>query len=244
MRRIKFTIEYNGAGYHGWQIQKDHRTVQGILQKALHDMLHHRVKVVGASRTDAGVHSMGQVAHFDTSRDIPVHNIQRGLNSLIPADMAVIWIEEVDQEFHARYSAVGKDYEYKCFLRPWKSPFMRKFAWHVPRNLDVTAMQQAARYIEGEHDFSSFRSASCAAASPVRRLHSVTLTREQEILLITLSGTGFLQHMVRVITGTLVDIGSGRLSPEDMRIILESRDRSAASKTAPPDGLYLVKVYY
>jgi tRNA pseudouridine38-40 synthase len=121
---------------------------------------------------------------------------------------------------------------------------MRKFTWHIPQKLDISLMQEAAKHLEGEHDFSSFRSSSCAAASPVRKLHAVNLIRKQEILLITLSGTGFLQHMVRVIAGTLVDIGLGRLSPDDMKRILETRDRAAASKTAPPDGLYLLKVHY
>jgi tRNA pseudouridine38-40 synthase len=220
-------------------------TVQQHLEEALAQLLQHDVQVVGASRTDAGVHARGQVASFRTARPIPLHGIRRGLNSLLPDTIAVRDASEVPEDFHPRFSATGKHYRYTILARPERSPRHRDRAWHHPEPLDVQAMEEGARALIGEHDFSAFRAAGCTAKTTMRRVDSIALTRRPPSLLeVDLRGNAFLRQMVRIIVGTLTEVGTGRRAPGQVAEILASKDRTQAGITAPAHGLELVEVRY
>ena len=245
MRHIRLVVEYDGSQLHGWQRQDNAPTVQQHLEEALAKLLTHETQVVGASRTDAGVHARGQVASFRTEREIPVHGIRRGLNSLLPDMIAVRDAAEVAEEFHPRFSATGKHYRYSILTRNERSPRLRDRAWHHPEPLDVVAMQQAARALIGEHDFSAFRSAGCAAKTTVRRVDVIALTRAQpSVLEVDIRGNAFLRQMVRIIVGTLAEVGTGKRAPAQVAEILASKDRTQAGITAPGHGLELIEVRY
>ena len=244
MRRIKLVLEYCGTRYAGWQIQPNAVTVQGTVEACLARITNGRVRLHAAGRTDAGVHARRQVAHFDTTATIAVPALLRGLNSLLPEDIAVRQATDVPNDFHARYSARQKTYAYLIHNRPQRSAFAAPYTWYVPQPLDVAAMRLAAQALLGRHDFSAFRAASCAARSPVRCLSRLTVQRRAERLIIMMCADGFLQHMVRNIVGTLVAIGRGRMPAQAMPAILASRQRQQAGPTAPPQGLCLVRVMY
>jgi tRNA pseudouridine38-40 synthase len=219
--------------------------VQQHLEEALAKLLTHEVQVVGASRTDAGVHARGQVASFRTERSIPVHGIRRGLNSMLPDTIAVRDAAEVPDAFHPRFSATGKHYRYSILTRNERSPRYRDRAWHHPDPLNVAAMQEAARALIGEHDFAAFRSAGCTAKTTMRRVDVIALTRAQPHLLdIDIRGNAFLRQMVRIIVGTLTEVGTGKRSPAQVAEILASKDRVQAGITAPAHGLELIEVRY
>jgi len=245
MRHIRLVVEYDGTGLHGWQRQPNGATVQQHLEEALAKLLAHEVAVTGASRTDAGVHARGQVASFRTERTIPAHGIRRAINTMLPPQIAVRDAAEVPEAFHPRFSATGKHYRYTLLVRPERSPRWRDRAWHYTDPLALGTMIEAANTLVGEHDFSAFRAAGCAAKTTVRRLDSVTITRpDRERVEVDIRGNAFLRQMVRIIVGTLAEAGSGRWTPPQVAEILANRDRTQAGVTAPPQGLELVEVRY
>jgi tRNA pseudouridine38-40 synthase len=245
VRHIRLVVEYDGSQLRGWQRQLNGPTVQQHLEEALEKLLTHPAPVVGASRTDSGVHARGQVAAFWTERPIPLRGVRRGLNSMLPDSIAIRDAAEVPKEFHPRFSATGKHYRYSILTRPERSPRFRDRAWHYPEPLDVVAMQHAANALVGEHDFAAFRSAGCAAKTTVRRIDSIALTRSQPHLLdVDIRGNAFLRQMVRIIVGTLVEVGAGDRAAAQIPEILASRDRVQAGVTAPPQGLELIEVRY
>ncbi len=242
--RIAAILEYDGANFCGWQLQNGDRTVQGAVEAALSKVADHTVRVTVAGRTDTGVHACGQVIHFDTKSRRSDYEWLRGANSNLPADVAMLWVGEVGPSFHARFTATGRCYRYVILNRPVRPTFLaRRVSWDY-RPLDVAAMQQAARYLVGTHDFSSFRAAQCQARDPVRELRRLDVGREAEFVVIEAEANGFLHHMVRNIAGVLSSIGAGEQSPVWGREVLLARDRSAGGVTAPADGLYLMHVQY
>jgi tRNA pseudouridine38-40 synthase len=244
-RQIRLTVEYDGTGLAGWQRQANAPTVQEHLETALAQLLDHPASITGASRTDAGVHAFGQVACFSTERPIPVHGVRRGLNSLLPPSIAVVDAREVPADFHPRFSATGKHYRYLVLARPDRSPLLAARAWHRPIPLDVAAMREAATAFPGERDFSALRAAGCTARTTMRNIEEVVLSSpEPGVLAVDVRGNAFLRNMVRILVGTLVDVGEGRLQAFQIPEILASRDRTRAGQTAPPQGLYLVSVRY
>lgn len=244
MRRLKLLLEYNGTRYHGWQLQPNVTTVQGTIEACAARLTNGPVRLHAAGRTDAGVHAVGQVAHFDTTSTIALPALLRGLNSLLPDDIVVRQADEVSAAFHARYSAQHKTYLYFIHNHPVPSALSAPYVWHVPQALQLQAMREAARVLLGRHDFSAFRAASCAARSPWRCLKRLRLTRHTTRLTIELCADGFLQHMARNIVGTLVAIGRERLPAAAMATILQSGKRQLAGATAPAHGLCLFRVVY
>jgi tRNA pseudouridine38-40 synthase len=249
VRHIRLVVEYDGTALCGWQRQANGPTVQGHLEAALGQLLAHEVAVVGASRTDAGVHARGQVASFRTERTIPLHGVRRGLNSLLPPAIAVADAAEVPDDFHPRFSATGKHYRYLVLTRSERSPRWRDRAWHHPGALELAAMRQAAAALIGEHDFAAFRAAGCTAKRTVRRIDEIVVREEAEaghpcLVAFEVRGNAFLRNMVRIVVGTLVEVGAGRRPVEQVAEILASRDRTRAGITAPPQGLELMSVRY
>jgi tRNA pseudouridine38-40 synthase len=247
VRHIRLVVEYDGTSLCGWQRQANGPTVQAHLEDALARMLQHEVKVAGASRTDAGVHARGQVASFHTDRTIPVYGIRRGLNSLLPDTIAVRDASEVpaDVEFHPRHSATGKHYRYTVYLAAERSPRWRDRAWHHPEPLDVERMRAGARELLGEHDFAAFRAAGCTAKTTLRRIDEIAIAPQGDaVLAIDVRGNAFLRNMVRILAGTLVEVGEGRREPAQVAEILASKDRTRAGITAPAHGLELMEVRY
>lgn len=246
MRHIRLVVEYDGTDLCGWQRQTNGPTVQGHLEAALGKLLAHDVGVVGASRTDAGVHARGQVASFRTERTIPLHGIRRGLNSLLPPAIAIVDAREAADDFHPRFSATGKHYRYLVLVRPDRSPRWRDRAWHHPAPLDLGAMRRAAEPLIGEHDFAAFRAAGCTATRTVRRIDRIEIGEPdaEAVLALDVVGNAFLRNMVRIVVGTLVEVGEGRRPVTQVAEILAARDRKRAGITAPAHGLELVSVRY
>jgi len=256
-RVLKLTVAYDGTAYVGWQRQAEGVSIQGLLEEALARLDGAPVVVHGAGRTDAGVHALGQVA---SARVVAAHEpcvIKRALNGILPDDVRVLEVEEAAAEFHARYSALGKAYEYRIWEGDVQPPFARTWSWHVPRSLDVMAMDRAARRLEGRHDFSAFQSAGSRVTSAVRtvtcaraeaRAPSAVVARESgacgRLVVVRIEADGFLRHMVRAVVGTLVEVGDGRREEASIPGLLEARDRSASGATAPALGLVLVGVAY
>jgi tRNA pseudouridine38-40 synthase len=244
VRHIRLVVEYDGTTLCGWQRQANGPTVQGHLEEALARLLTHEVAVVGASRTDAGVHARGQVASFRTERAIPLHGIRRGLNSLLPPMIAIREATEVADDFHPRFSATGKHYRYTILARPERSPRWRDRAWHVAEPIDLAAMQAGAEHLLGEHDFAAFRAAGCTARTTRRRIDDIAIEPDGELVVVDVRGNAFLRNMVRIVVGTLVEVGLGRRDPAQVAEILASLDRTKAGITAPAHGLELVEVRY
>ncbi|HEY0193120.1 MAG TPA: tRNA pseudouridine(38-40) synthase TruA [Kofleriaceae bacterium] len=248
MRHIRLVVEYDGTGLCGWQRQDNGPTVQGHLEQALAKMVQHEVAVTGASRTDAGVHARGQVASFRTDKPIPLHGFRRGLNTMLPPAIAVVEVSEVGDDFHPRFSATGKHYRYLILTRAERSPRWRDRAWHHPEPLDLDAMRAAATALIGEHDFAAFRAAGCAAKTTIRRIDEVGVqplpSQLDELLAVDVRGNAFLRNMVRILVGTLVEVGQGRRPAAQVAEILANKDRTKAGITAPARGLELVCVRY
>ena len=244
MRNLRLLIEYDGSAYAGWQVQPNRPTVQGALQAALTRVTGAPVKLVGAARTDAGVHAVGQVANFTTESPHPCGTFHRALNALLPRDIVVREAAEVPLTFDARRSASGKTYRYTLLVRADPSPLHRHWTLHVPPPLDLTAMGEAAVVLLGRHDFSAFRSSACEASHPVRTVWEARFVEDPPLWHFVISAEAFLQHMVRTIVGTLLQVGRGRRPPEEVAALLASRDRARAGPTAPPHGLCLEKVHY
>jgi tRNA pseudouridine38-40 synthase len=244
MRTLKLVLEYDGSNYCGWQVQEDEPTIQGVLEQALAKIVGERVRVHGAGRTDAKVHALGQVVSVRLASGLPPEVLQRALNSLLPRDVVVHQAEDAPEDFHARYSALGKTYVYRILNRPVRSPLRLRYVWHVPRPLDVEAMTEAAASLLGSHDFSSFRASGSEVRTSERTIMALTLDREGDEIVLHSTANGFLRHMVRTIVGTLVEVGHGQRTPPEVKRILAARDRHLAGMTAPPQGLYLVQVLY
>lgn len=244
MRRMLLIVQYDGTGYHGFQRQAGQMTVQERLEQTLERVLGEPVKITAAGRTDAGVHALGQAVSFTTRNPIPLPNLVRALNDALPVDVAIAGAQVVAERFHPRRDAVSKLYSYRILNRELPSPFICRYAWHVPEPLDLELMQAAAEKLLGEHDFAAFCASGSSVKSTVRRLSRLDLTREGDLIEIRAQANGFLYMMVRIIVGTLVEVGRGRLSVEEVGRILVARDRSRAGPTAPPQGLCLVAVSY
>lgn len=244
LRNIKLTIEYDGTAYHGWQAQANARTVQSELKKVIEEVVGHETDLTGAGRTDAGVHALGQVANFKTDCIIPVDRIPFALNSLLPHDIVVKKAEEADMDFHSTFSAAGKTYKYLILNSRFPSAFSSSYMLFHPMKLDVGKMQVAAGYYVGTHDFSAFKATGGSAKTTVRTIWKTRVEKNGDVIEFRVSGDGFLYNMVRIMAGTLLYVGIGKLQPDDIPEIINSRDRKRAGKTAPPHGLYLVEVEY
>jgi tRNA pseudouridine38-40 synthase len=242
--RIALGIEYDGAGFSGWQTQPDGRAVQDAIESSLASIAGHPVSTVCAGRTDAGVHALDQVVHFDTDVSRPLTAWVRGTNRFLPSAISVRWAREVPADFHARFGARRRRYNYWLLNDPVRSPLAHGRATWVFRALDEAAMQQAAALLVGTHDFTSFRSTECQAASPMRELHQLEVRRFGRWLRLSATANAFLHHMMRNIAGTLVAVGTGRQRPEWAGEVLAARDRSVAAATLAADGLYLARVEY
>lgn len=244
MRTIKLTIEYEGTGYAGWQIQPNGVSVQEVLEKALARLTGETIRLCSSGRTDAGVHAKGMVAAFRIGKSIPLRAFSDGLNSLLPPDIAVREAEEASPHFNPRRDATGKHYRYTIHNSRRRSPLNRLFAWRVAGDLDLAAMRRAAGHLVGERDFAAFRAANCAAKTTIRRIDSLDITRDADLVLIDVVGSGFLKNMVRIMVGTLVDVGRGCLDPDDIPGLIKTGDRKLVGITAPPQGLCLMEVFY
>jgi len=245
MRNIKLTIEYDGTNYHGWQIQKNGITVQETIEKAISKLLDNHVGIVGCSRTDVGVHAYGQIAHFLTNSSIPGDKFSYAINNLLPDDIVIKQSEEVSEDFHSRYCAKGKKYRYLIYNEAHASAIMRNRAYHVRPQLDFEKMKNAALYFNGKHDFAAFQATGGQVRSSVREIYSIDIfKKEDNLIAIEVSGNGFLYNMVRIIAGTLIYVGIGKIAADEIPKIIESLDRTRAGKTAPAEGLYLMEIYY
>ena len=244
MRNIKLTIEYDGKKFNGWQKQPDKPNIQGEIENAIEAITGEKVDLTASGRTDAGVHSLGQVANFKTNSNIEIEKIPIALNSQLKKSIVIQEAEEVDERFHARYSCKGKKYRYVINNSKQGSAIYRDLEYHMPVKLDVEKMKEAIKYFIGEHDFKAFKSSGTSSKSSVREIYKAEIKEDEERIIIELTGNGFLYNMVRIISGTLVDVGLGRIKPEEIKDIIESKDRTKAGKTLPAHGLYLVEVYY
>jgi tRNA pseudouridine38-40 synthase len=249
MRIFKVTLSYDGSEFSGFQRQSNARSVQAELETALAPIEGRRVVVFGAGRTDAGVHALGQVASFRLSNKIAAQDLFRALNAKLPGDVRVLVVEEMAAGFNARFHARSKVYRYRISNTRVLSPFQRKYAWHISRGLDLDSMRAAAHELTGEHDFASFQALGGSVRTSTRTVTRSEWTEEPlagggRLLTYEIAGTGFLKYMVRTIVGTLVEVGDGRRTPPSLRELLNSRSRAAAGPTAPPSGLYLVRVDY
>lgn len=240
-KRVRLTVAYDGTAYHGWQLQNNGITIESELNRCLTDLLGEPIQVAGASRTDAGVHALGNVAVFDTAARIPAEKISYALNQRLPEDIRIQRSEEAPPDWHPRHVESRKTYEYRIYRGTFPLPTRRLYTHFTYYDLDVEAMRAAAKYLVGEHDFKSFCQTGAQVESTVRRVHSLEVLEQGPELVIRVCGGGFLYNMVRIIAGTLMEVGQGRRRPEDMEAVLAARDRRAAGPTAPARGLTLVK---
>jgi tRNA pseudouridine38-40 synthase len=244
MKRMLLTISYDGTAYHGWQVQNNAVTVQGVLCDTLSQMLKRKVAVVGTSRTDAGVHAREFTFHFDCEDSIPESAFLRGLNALLPPDIAVLDCKQVENDFHARYNAKGKTYCYHIYNSNKKDPFKLRYAWQIERKLNIDKMNEFAKSIIGTHDFYAFSSSGRTVENTVRTISECYVTKNGDDVVITVTADGFLYNMVRIIAGTAVAVSDGKIDASEIPLILESKKREKAGMTAVPQGLFLEKVHY
>jgi len=244
-RNFKLTIEYDGSTYFGWQRQKDPNTLQGVIERALHALTGQNVTLTGSGRTDSGVHALGQVASFHTDTHLMPDDIHRALNALLPGDIVILSCEEMPDNFHARFDVVSKCYRYCLLNRPLPSALGRQYAWHIRKPLDLAAIRASLTHLTGTHNFKAFEGVGSPRADSVRKVHRCQLiSRGDNRIDFEIEGNGFLRHMVRNIVGTLVDIGLGKITPDDLAGIRNGEDRSKAGITAPAHGLFMVRVNY
>ena len=244
MRNIKLKIEYDGKDFNGWQKQPNKPNIQGEIERAIYNITKEEVDLIGSGRTDAGVHALGQVANFKTNSNIPIEKLALAINSQLKNSIIIKKAEEVDERFHSRYNAKHKTYRYIINNSPCGTAIYRNLEYCFPIKLDVAKMQEAAKYFEGEHDFKAFKSSGTSAKNSVRTIYNASVKQEGEKIIIELTGNGFLYNMVRIISGTLLDVGLQKIKPEEVKNIIEEKDRQKAGKTLPAHGLYLVEVKY
>lgn len=244
MKRVKLVVAYDGTNYHGWQVQDNGITIEEVLNRTISELVQEDIKVIGASRTDAGVHACGNVAVFDTESRIPGDKFSFALNQRLPEDIRIQESCEVDADFHPRYADTVKTYEYNILNRRFELPSKRLYAAFCYYPMDIERMNQAATYLVGEHDFKSFCSAGAQVQTTVRMIYAVNVTKDDDMVHIRITGNGFLYNMVRIIAGTLMQVGTGLMEPEQVKEILEARDRSKAGPTAVAKGLTLVEIRY
>lgn len=244
MKRVKLVVAYDGTNYHGWQVQDNGITIEEVLNRTISELVQEDIKVIGASRTDAGVHACGNVAVFDTESRIPGDKFSFALNQRLPKDIRIQESCEVDADFHPRYADTVKTYEYNILNRRFELPTKRLYAAFCYYPMDIERMNQAAAYLVGEHDFKSFCSAGAQVQTTVRTIYAVNVTKADDMVHIRITGNGFLYNMVRIIAGTLMQVGTGLMEPEQVKEILEARDRSKAGPTAVAKGLTLVEIRY
>lgn len=240
----KLTLAYDGTNYHGWQRQKNGITVQEVMEDVLSRVFGKEITVTGCSRTDAGVHASTYVCSFSGETTIPTDKMPFVLNTMLPDDIRAYECNEMDDDFNARFKTITKAYEYKILNRPFMDPLLRNFAWHYPVKLDFEKMQKAAKLIEGRHDFASFCAAGSSVKSTVRTVTELSLKKEGDLIVVRAAADGFLYNMVRIIVGTLVYVGNGKLNDSDIKDLIEKKDRRLMGITAPPQGLSLVEVNY
>lgn len=244
MRNIKLTIEYDGKGFNGWQKQPNKLNIQGEIERAIYNITKEEVDLIGSGRTDAGVHALGQVANFKTNSEISIEKLPLAINSQLKNSIVIKEAEEVDERFHSRYNAKHKTYRYIINNSKCGTAIYRNLEYSYPFKLDAEKMKQASKYFEGEHDFKAFKSSGTSSKNSVRTIYKAIVKQEGEKIIIELTGNGFLYNMVRIISGTLLDVGLGKIRPEEIPEIIESKDRQRAGKTLPAHGLYLVEVKY
>ncbi|UZW66830.1 tRNA pseudouridine(38-40) synthase TruA [Priestia flexa] len=244
MKRLKCIVAYDGSLFAGYQVQPEKRTVQSEIEKVLTQMHKRKITIYASGRTDAQVHAEGQVIHFDTDLNIPLNKWKKALNSMLPDDIVIKYVSEVDSEFHARFNVKSKEYRYYIDRQENRNPFTRYYAYHYPYKLDYMKMKEASHYLIGTHDFTSFCSAKTEVEDKVRTIYNIDLVEEGNQLVLTFKGNGFLYNMVRILVGTLLDVGQGKIDPVDIKAVLESKSRTLAGKTAPAEGLYLWQVFY
>ena len=244
MRNIKLTIEYDGKCYNGWQKQPNKLNIQGEIERAIYNITKEEVDLIGSGRTDAGVHALGQVANFKTNSEISIEKLPLAINSQLKNSIVIKEAEEVDERFHSRYNAKHKTYRYIINNSKCGTAIYRNLEYSYPLKLDVEKMKQASKYFEGEHDFKAFKSSGTSSKNSVRTIYKAIVKQEGEKIIIELTGNGFLYNMVRIISGTLLDVGLGKIRAEEIPEIIESKDRQRAGKTLPAHGLYLVEVKY
>ena len=245
MRNIKLIIEYDGKGFNGWQKQPNKLNIQGEIEKAIGELTGEEIELIASGRTDAGVHSFGQTANFKTNNEtIPTEKFPVAINSKLKKSIVIKSAEEVDERFHSRYSVKSKKYRYVINNSEMGTAIYRDLEYHFPIKLDVDKMKSAAKHFEGEHDFKGFKASGTSSKSSVRTIYEANVEKSGEKIIIELVGNGFLYNMVRIISGTLLDVGLDKIKPEEIPEIIESKDRKRAGRTLPPQGLYLVEVNY
>lgn len=242
--KVLLTVAYDGSGYYGWQIQKDFITVQQRVEEGLSALLRRKVEVRGASRTDTGVHAMAQGVVFNEEMTIPVERLPYAVNSFLPDDIVVTGAREVSDSFHPQYSVIDKTYEYKILNAEFRNPKLNRYTDFVRGDLDIEKMQEACQYFIGEHDFKAFCASGSTAKTTVRTIYSLEVEKTGDIICIRVKGSGFLYNMVRIIAGTLVYAGNGKIKPCEIADIIKSGDRTRAGKTLAPNGLTLMEVHY
>lgn len=241
MKRVMLIVAYDGTNYHGWQLQPNVTTIESVLNETLSSLLKENIKVIGASRTDTGVHALGNIAVFDTQSRMPAEKVSYALNQRLPDDIRIQSSREVPQDFHPRRQDSRKTYEYRIWNSAFPMPVYRLYSYFTYVPLDMTLMQKAAEYLRGEHDFKSFCSVNTTAESTVRTIYDISVDKIDSQITVRVTGSGFLYNMVRIIVGTLMEVGKGNLAPERMEEILKACDRTKAGPTAPACGLTLVK---
>lgn len=241
MKRVHMVVAYDGTKYCGWQIQKTGKTIEGELNRCLTDLFKEEITVIGASRTDSGVHALCNEAVFDTSARMPADKVMYALNQRLPEDIKIMESKEVDADYHPRRQNTIKTYQYRIATGEVELPTERLYTLFLRRELDVEAMHEAAAYLKGEHDFKSFCNTHAVVETTVRTITDISVYAEGHNVIIQVSGTGFLYNMVRIIAGTLIEVGIGRIEPQKVKEMLEATDREAAGPTAPPQGLFLYK---
>lgn len=245
MQRLKCILSYDGSAFSGYQVQPNQRTVQTVIEQALQKM--HKgqsIRIYSSGRTDAGVHAVGQVIHFDSPFNIPANKWKVAINSLLPTEIAIKQVHRAESDFHSRFDVISKEYRYKVSLEHDRDVFMRNYQYHYPYRLDNILIKEGIKYLVGTHDFTSFCSAKTEVIDRVRTIYEIEFFEEDKLLTFRFVGSGFLYNMVRIIVGTLLEIGQGMKKPEEILTIIQARDRALAGKTVPGNGLYLWKVNY
>lgn len=244
MKNVKLTIEYDGTNYHGWQYQENVPSIQEEIEKALKEVTGEYIDIFGSGRTDAGVHAKGQVANFYTVSKLPIERFKYALNTTLPRDIIIVDSEEVDLDFHARFSAKGKQYKYIIWNNKVPSAINRNYSYHIINKLDIDEMKKASDYLIGTHDFRSFMTKGTIVKDTIRTIHSINIQKRDNFIEIIIEGSSFLRSMIRIIVGTLILVGNGKLKKESLPKIILGEKRCLSGPTAPPQGLYLEKVYY